>query len=96
MRYLSLLLLFFPAGVALAQDPAAPPAQIAEYLLGLGPIGALVYGAFLLGKGVNISLVHKVELSEADRDILERAFASRDPDRSASRLRPIRDAAVPR
>lgn len=62
--------------LALAQDVAVPaaggsPGQVGvEYLLGLGPIGALVYGAWLLGKGVTVKV--EVRLDDEDRGLLRR------------------------
>lgn len=41
-----------------------------DYLLTLGPYGALVWGAFLLGRGVKITV--QVEVSERDREWIER------------------------
>ena len=41
-----------------------------DYLLSIGPYGALVWGAYLLGKGVKITI--QVELSERDRELMER------------------------
>lgn len=38
------------------------------YLLQAGPIGALVWGAYWLGKGVKLTVV--VELSQHDRELL--------------------------
>ena len=53
-------------------DVGPPPAgtPTLDYLLTLGPYGALVWGAFLLGKGVKITV--QVELSERDRELLEK------------------------
>ena len=42
----------------------------ADFLLSMGPYGALVWGAYLLGKGVKVTV--QVELSERDREILQR------------------------
>jgi len=42
-----------------------------DYLLTLGPYGALVWGAYLLGRGVKLTV--QVELSERDREWIERA-----------------------
>ncbi|MDP2307146.1 MAG: hypothetical protein Q8P18_14065 [Pseudomonadota bacterium] len=41
-----------------------------DHLLALGPYGALVWGAYLLGKGVRITI--QVELSEHDREMIEK------------------------
>ncbi len=79
MRRLSLLLgplLLLASGVAsaVAGDAAAvpPPATTPtlDYLLTLGPYGALVWGAYLIGRGVKITV--QVELSEKDRELLGR------------------------
>lgn len=42
----------------------------ADYLLSLGPFGALVWGAYVIGKGMRLTI--QVELSERDREILEK------------------------
>ncbi|MDP2316563.1 MAG: hypothetical protein Q8P41_26960 [Pseudomonadota bacterium] len=75
-----LLLAFGPAlllvscAVALAQGvdpvPATPTSPVpgGDYLLTLGPYGALVWGAYLLGRGLKITV--QVELSERDRELL--------------------------
>lgn len=36
----------------------------------LGPYGALVWGAYLLGKGVKVTI--QVELSDHDRELFEK------------------------
>ena len=56
------------AGDALVPPPAGTPGL--DYLLTLGPYGALVWGAYLLGKGVKVTI--QVELSERDRQLLSR------------------------
>ena len=56
-----------PAPEAVAVPPSAMPS--ADFLLSMGPYGALVWGAYLLGKGVKVTV--QVELSERDREILE-------------------------
>ena len=72
---LPLALLLLPL-VALASDaagaPAAQgiPAPAVDYLIGLGPIGALVWGAYHLGRGVRLTV--QVELKAEDRALLER------------------------
>ena len=53
---------------AVAVPPSAMPS--ADFLLSMGPYGALVWGAYLLGKGVKVTV--QVELSERDREILEK------------------------
>ena len=66
---------------AFAADPdpgavAAPPSAVSmpmpggDYLLSLGPYGALVWGAYLLGKGVKVTV--QIELSDRDREIIEK------------------------
>jgi len=86
-RFLPLLVWSCCYGFAFAQDvsmpaspsatstvvtqPQQPPTDLSNYLLGLGPVGALVYGAYLLGKGVTVKI--EVQLSEADRRLSERA-----------------------
>ncbi len=69
-----LIMLVSCVATALAQDPASvtipssPPSL--DHLLALGPYGALVWGAYLLGKGVRITV--QVELSEKDRGAIEK------------------------
>ncbi len=55
-------------------DAVAPGAGSVDHLLALGPYGALVWGAYLLGRGVKVTV--QVELSERDRELLG-AAASR-------------------
>jgi len=72
-----LIMLLSCVATALAEDPASvtmpssPPSL--DHLLALGPYGALVWGAYLLGKGVKITV--QVELSERDREIIARMGA---------------------
>lgn len=68
-------LILMSCATALAQDPmvhAAMPAVTnpQDYFLTLGPYGALVWGAYILGKGVNLSLT--VKLDSDDRKLVER------------------------
>ena len=70
-------LLLLSCAVAFAQDGGAGPSVAApssmpsaDLLLSMGPYGALVWGAYLLGKGVKVTV--QIELSERDREILER------------------------
>ena len=71
-------LLLVSCAAAFAQDVgAAGPAVTtptgmpsADFLLSLGPYGALVWGAYLLGKGVKVTV--QVELSEHDRELIEK------------------------
>ena len=67
-------LLLVSCAVAFAQDgrPAVPgtPSSMpsADFLLSMGPYGALVWGAYLLGKGVKVTV--QIELSERDRELI--------------------------
>lgn len=56
------------ADPGLAAAPGAPVAPDFQYLMTLGPYGALVWGAYLLGRGVRLQI--SVELSETDRNLL--------------------------
>lgn len=68
-------------GVAWAEEgtvlptTASSPPDLSAYLMGMGPIGALAYGAFLIGKVSRdgIRLTVQVDLSESDRKLLERS-----------------------
>ena len=70
------VLLLLSCAVAFAQDgaPAVPGGASsmpsADFLLSMGPYGALVWGAYLLGKGVKVTV--QIELSERDREIIEK------------------------
>ena len=74
------LLLASLAGNALAQsaslDPSGGPPTL-DYLLTLGPYGALVWGAYLLGRGVKLTI--QVELSDRDRELLSKAAGRTAP-----------------
>lgn len=68
-------------GAAFAGDPAVAPMALPgatvpplDYLLTLGPYGALVWGAYMVGRGLKITVA--VELSETDREALARALRS--------------------
>lgn len=67
-----LLLGGYASSLAMAQTlpttagSGAPPSM--EYLLTLGPYGALVWGAYLLGRGLTLTV--RVELSDRDRELL--------------------------
>ena len=70
-------LVLVSCAVAVAQDAGVPavggaPSSMpsADFLLSMGPYGALVWGAYLLGKGVKITI--QVELSEHDRELIEK------------------------
>jgi hypothetical protein len=69
-------LVLVSCAVAFAQDagavPGAAPSGMpsADFLLSMGPYGALVWGAYLLGRGVKITI--QVELSEHDRELIEK------------------------
>jgi len=65
---------FLTYNVAFAQDGGAEQASAADlptYLLGLGPLGTIAALAFWLGKGVKLTV--QVDLSDADRKLLERS-----------------------
>lgn len=70
------LLVLVSCAVAFAQDaggmPGATPSALPspDFLLSMGPYGALVWGAYLLGKGVKVTI--QVELSEHDRELIEK------------------------
>ena len=74
------------AGDEAAGAPPAPAATVAaipatspaDYLLTLGPYGALVWGAFMLGRGASLTL--RVELSDIDRQILKDIAARNEKD----------------
>ncbi len=71
-----LLLVLALVSQALAQtgggvDPALGGAPTLDYFLTLGPYGALVWGAYLLGRGVKLTI--QVELSDRDRELLAKA-----------------------
>lgn len=64
---------------AVAADPAGigvvpAPAPDLSYLMTLGPYGALVWGAYLLGRGLKINI--GVELSDTDRTLLRDVLAA--------------------
>ena len=68
-------LLLLSCAVAFAQDGGAVPSVAApgsmpsaDFLLSMGPYGALVWGAYLLGKGVKVTV--QIELSERDRELI--------------------------
>lgn len=70
-------LILASCAVAFAQDGGAAvpviapsPMPSADFLLSMGPYGALVWGAYLLGKGVKVTV--QIELSERDREIIEK------------------------
>lgn len=67
-----LLMLVSCVATALAEDPSAilpGPSMSLDHVLALGPYGALVWGAYQLGKGVKVTV--QIELSERDREIFE-------------------------
>jgi hypothetical protein len=70
----ALVLVSCAVAFAQAPGPAVPgaPASMpsADFLLSMGPYGALVWGAYLLGKGVKVTV--QIELSERDRELIER------------------------
>ena len=61
---------FAADGLPVPAPPAPSGMRSMDYLLTLGPYGALVWGAYLLGKGVKITI--QVELSEHDRELIEK------------------------
>ena len=61
---------FAADGLPVPMPPAPGGMPSMDYLLTLGPYGALVWGAFLLGRGVKLTI--QVELSERDREWIER------------------------
>ena len=75
------ILLLSVIGSAFAGDPtltgASPTVPSLDYLLTLGPTGALVWGAYMLGKGVKLTI--QVELSESDREILRKVGGGGQP-----------------
>ena len=71
---LALPLLAFGQEVAPVPTAAAGMDPTLQYILGAGPLGALVYGAWLLGKGVKISV--QVDLAEEDRELLKRGVTA--------------------
>ena len=75
------LLLASLVGQALAQtsgavDPSTGGPTL-DYFLTLGPYGALVWGAYLLGKGVKLTI--QVELSDRDRELLTKVAGKSTP-----------------
>ena len=77
-----LLLVLALVSQALAQtgggvDPALGGAPTLDDFLTLGPYGALVWGAYLLGKGVKLTI--QVELSERDRELLTKVTGKSTP-----------------
>ncbi len=45
-----------------------------QYILGAGPLGALVYGAWMLGRGVKIRI--QVDFADEDRELLKRGVTA--------------------
>ncbi len=56
-------------GGAVAAVPGPSSMPSADFLLSMGPYGALVWGAYLLGKGVKVTV--QIELSERDRELIQ-------------------------
>ena len=76
------LLLASLVGNALAQtasavDPAGGGGPTLDYVLTLGPYGALVWGAYLLGRGVKLTI--QVELSDRDRELIAKVTGKSTP-----------------
>jgi hypothetical protein len=80
-------LILMSCAAALAQETApmmqalpvaaSTPAAMAtpqEYLMTLGPFGALVWGAFILGRGVKLTI--NVKLDDDDRKLVERGVVA--------------------
>jgi hypothetical protein len=71
-------LILMSCAAAMAQEPGAPVlppgANPQDYFLTLGPYGALVWGAFILGRGVNLTL--NVKLADDDRKLVERGVVA--------------------
>ncbi len=57
-----------PGAVAVPPSAISVPMPGGEFLLSLGPYGALVWGAYLLGKGVKVTV--QIELSDRDRELI--------------------------
>ncbi|MDP2317149.1 MAG: hypothetical protein Q8P41_29950 [Pseudomonadota bacterium] len=68
MILLSCAVAFAQDGAPVVVAPGSMPS--ADFLLSMGPYGALVWGAYLLGKGVKVTV--QIELSERDRELIER------------------------
>ena len=72
------VLILLSCAVAFAQDGGVTVPAVAapsgmpstDFLLSMGPYGALVRGAYLLGKGVKVTV--QIELSERDRELIGR------------------------
>ena len=67
------LMLASCVATALAEDPSSiipGPSMSLDHVLALGPYGALVRGADLVGRGVKVTVC--VEWSEKDREALAR------------------------
>ena len=60
-----------------AVDPTGAGGPTLDYFLTLGPYGALVWGAYLLGKGVKLTI--QVELSDRDRELLTKVTGRDTP-----------------
>lgn len=88
------MLLLASCGAAIAQDPQMVPgstvaggqfeAQTTDYIMQLGPYGALVWGAWALRGlmealkgGIQISIVHKHEVTDAGIEAIERITSTR-------------------
>lgn len=71
-------LILMSCAAAMAQEVGAPPippgSNPQDYFLTLGPYGALVWGAFILGRGVNLTL--NVKLADDDRKLVERGVVA--------------------
>jgi hypothetical protein len=95
------MLLLASCGAAIAQDPQMLPGatvvgnqfetQTTDYIMQLGPYGALVWGAWALRGlmealkgGIQISIVHKHEFTDAGIEAIERMTVTKRTRRSSS------------
>lgn len=76
-------MLLCSCAVAFAQEPATgaaaasmpmPTGNPQDYIMTLGPFGALVWGAYVIGKGVSVSV--NIKLDREDRALLERGVVA--------------------
>lgn len=86
MRYAPLgpIMLLVSCATALAQDPGGPhtqmdDSQVSAYIMQMGPYGALVWGAWALRGlmetlkgGIQISITHKHEMTDAGIEAIEK------------------------
>jgi hypothetical protein len=75
-------MLLCSCAVAFAQEPSAgamasvpvPTGNPQDYIMTLGPFGALVWGAYVIGKGISVSV--NIKLDREDRALLERGVVA--------------------